>query len=111
MQCPRLTLSDPLLLSLHNPVARAARPGEQASRAAREGLYWFSKTLCLMMMDSKSREGARGVQLHTISNAHPVFVSLGISSPETQMFNLYDECKPLINYLTGNAGATRAHQR
>ena len=36
------------LLSLHNPVARAARAGralacEQASRTAREGLYWFSK--------------------------------------------------------------------
>ena len=38
------------LLSLHNPVARAARAlagrytgSEQASRAARKGLYWFSK--------------------------------------------------------------------
>ena len=37
------------LLSLHNPVARAARAlagrylCEQASRMAREGLYWFSK--------------------------------------------------------------------
>ena len=31
------------LLNLHNPVARAALPGrEQASRAAREGLNWFS---------------------------------------------------------------------
>ena len=29
------------LLSLHNPVARAARA--LASRVAREGLYWFSK--------------------------------------------------------------------
>ena len=39
----------PELLSLHNPVARAARAlvGRYtcASRAAREGLYWFSKCL------------------------------------------------------------------
>ena len=35
------------LLSLHNPVARAARAlaGRCASRAAHEGLYWFSKLL------------------------------------------------------------------
>ena len=47
----RTTAPGVALLSLHNPVARAARAltgrslCEQASRAAREGLYWFSKAL------------------------------------------------------------------
>ena len=49
-----ISLCSSSLSSLHNPVARAARARagrftvratqcEQASRAAREGLYWFSK--------------------------------------------------------------------